>query len=542
MNRTRWSWGTGLRALHAVLSGGVAAGCLVVVFSSSRVVAHAEEVRDIGGRLELMVDDFLIEQTSGKARRVLHHPVPQEVVLVHDQPWEGSGCGYHSIFRDGERYRMYYKAWQLSVGKGKLTQPHALFTCYAESRDGVNWRKPDLGLIQFNGSKQNNIVLASGAVGGVQADAGHVAVFKDSNPDAPPQARYKAIVRSSGPKGLLVFGSPDGLRWAPLNDKPVITDGAFDSQNLAFWDSARREYRAYFRFFNEGRRDIRTATSKDFLHWTKPVGLIYPGAAKEQLYTNQIKPYDRAPHLLIGFPTRYLERGWSASMRDLPELEHRRLRAGVSTRYGTAITEGLLMTSRDGQTFHRFSEAFLRPGIQRKGTWAYGDQYIAWHAVETKSAAQNAPNELSIYATEGYWTGTSDRLRRYTLRIDGFASLAAPMRGGEMLTRPLRFAGNRLELNFSTSAAGGMRVEIQDVAGHPLKGFTLADCPVMFGDELQRTVSWTQGSDVSQLSGKPVRLRFELRDADLYALRFRAAAKETSPTASVPEAKSGGSP
>jgi len=514
----------------------------VVVFSSSRVVAHAEEVRDIGGRLELMVDDFLIEQTSGEARRVLHHPVPHEVVLVHDQPWEGSGCGYHSIFRDGERYRMYYKAWQLSVGKGKLTQPHALFTCYAESRDGVNWRKPDLGLIQFNGSKQNNIVLASGAVGGVQADAGHVAVFKDSNPDAPPQARYKAIVRSSGPKGLLVFGSPDGLRWAPLSDKPVITDGAFDSQNLAFWDSARREYRAYFRFFNEGRRDIRTATSKDFLHWTKPVGLIYPGAAKEQLYTNQIKPYDRAPHLLIGFPTRYLERGWSASMRDLPELEHRRLRAGVSTRYGTAITEGLLMTSRDGQTFHRFSEAFLRPGIQRKGTWAYGDQYIAWHAVETKSAAQNAPNELSIYATEGYWTGTSDRLRRYTLRIDGFASLAAPMRGGEMLTRPLRFAGNRLELNFSTSAAGGMRVEIQDVAGHPLKGFTLADCPVMFGDELQRTVSWTQGSDVSQLSGKPVRLRFELRDADLYALRFRAAAKETSPTASVPEAKSGGSP
>jgi len=202
-----------------------------------------------------------------------------------------------------------------------------------------------------------------------------------------------------------------------MNDgKPIITKGAFDSENLAFWDSVRKEYREYHRGFRDGRRDIMTSTSADFIHWTEPVWLEYPGAPKEHLYTNQIAPYYRAPHLFIGFPTRYVERGWSDSMRALPELQHREQRAAVSLRYGTALTEGLLMTSRDGQTFKRWGEAFLRPGIQRPGQWKYGDNYIAWHVIETKSAIDGAPNELSLYATEGYWTGTSSQLRRYTLR------------------------------------------------------------------------------------------------------------------------------
>jgi hypothetical protein len=114
-----------------------------------------------------------------------------------------------------------------------------------------------------------------------------------------------------------------------------------------------------------GLRAIRTATSKDFLHWENQQDLSYIDSPGEALYTNQVKPYHRAPHVLIGFPTRYVERGWSESMRRLPEREHREWRSKASDRYGMAITEGLFMASRDGVKFKRWNEAFLPPGIER---------------------------------------------------------------------------------------------------------------------------------------------------------------------------------
>ena len=474
----------------------------------------------IGSRLELMVDDALVERLSPEARLTLHHPVPQEVVLTFDQPWEGSGCNYVSVFPDGNRFRMYYHGWQLSVSPGKVDLPHDLVLCLAESADGIHWEKPELGLVEYQSSARNNIVLGVGMLDGVPIDPGHGAVFVDENPECPPDARYKAIVVSWELKGLIPLGSPDGLHWRPLAKEPVVTEGAFDSQNLAFWDPVLGAYRAYWRVFDEGRRDIVTATSPDLLHWSESTPLAYPGVPAEQLYTNQVKPYHRAPHVLIGFPTRYVERGWSPSMEALPELEHRRLRSSASDRYGMALTEGLLMTSRDGHTFRRWGEAFLRPGPERAGTWAYGHQYLGWHVIETPSALTGAPNELSLFATESYWTGTSSLLRRYTLRTDGFVSLNAPLSGGEFVTRPLTFEGCRLLLNFATSAAGALRVEVQDAAGAPLPGFALEECCHTFGDSLERPVVWKGGSDLGALAGRPVRLRVVLKDADLYAFRF----------------------
>jgi hypothetical protein len=293
------------------------------------------------------------------------------------------------------------------------------------------------------------------------------------------------------------------------------------------------QYRAYWRIFTAGVtsgtawqpagiRAIRTATSKDLLTWSEPVDLTYVDSPPEQLYTNAIKPYYRAPRILMGFPTRYVERGWSPSMEALPELDHRRMRSSAAPRYGMALTDGLFMTSRDGRRFHRFGEAFLPPGPERPGAWNYGHQYIAWHPVETPSVLPDAPRELSFYATESYWTGTSSELRRYTLRIDGFVSVQAPLSGGELVTKPLVFAGKHLELNFSTSAAGGICVELQDADGQPVPGFTLADCAEIYGDALERVVLWKGGSDVSSLAGKPVRLRFVIKDADLFSFRFVA--------------------
>ena len=495
-------------------------------------LAASTDATDIGSRRELFVESALIERLSGKAELRMHPPTPREIVLVHDEPWEGPGSAYHSLFKDGDLYRMYYKAWKHIPGKGpNYTAENPLACCYAESDDGIHWRKPKLGLFEFNGSKANNIVMASVTIGNLEIDAGHPAVFKDDNPNAAPDARYKAIFRSRKPNGLLAFKSPDGIHWSPLIDRPIITDGAFDSQNLAFWDAARGEYRAYWRFFLKGSiqddrnpvglRSIRTATSKDFIHWENQADLKYVDSPPEQLYTNQVKPYFRAPHLYLGFPMRYTDRGWSDSVRALPDLAHREFRSSIGARLGTALSDTVFMASRDGVTFKRWNEAFLRPGIEREGTWSYGQLCVAWQVVETKSALAGAPNELSLYAAESYFSGAKgSTVRRHTLRMDGFVSVQAPMSGGELVTKPIRFKGRQLSLNFATSAAGGIRVEIQDAAGRPLPGFSLDDCVLVFGDSLERRVTWKNGSDLSALTKQPVRLRFALEDADLFAYQF----------------------
>ncbi len=90
-----------------------------------------------------------------------------------------------------------------------------------------------------------------------------------------------------------------------------------------------------------------------------------------------------------------------------------------------------------------------------------------------------------------------------------------------MVTRPIVFRGKELELNYSTSAAGSIRVELQDASGQPVAHYSLADAVEIVGDHLARTVAWKGGSDLSKLAGTPVRLRFVMRDADLYSLRFK---------------------
>ncbi|MFT5325424.1 MAG: hypothetical protein ACI8P0_003293 [Planctomycetaceae bacterium] len=483
---------------------------------------NGQEAIEIGSRRELFVDGHLIHKLVGAQRR-MHQPVAREIAVVHDAPWEGAGSGYHSVIHDGDTYRMYHRGSKLGVENGRLKVGGQVY-CYAESRDGIRWEKPNLGLYEHGGSKENNIFWTGVGIH-------NFAPFLDTKPGCPPESRFKALAGTAAEGGLFAFHSPDGIHWSLTRKEPVVTEGAFDSQNLAFWDATAGKYRAYFRTFTAGittgkmwkpagYRAIRTASSSDFLSWGDEADLTYEDSPVEHLYTNQIGPYFRAPHILIGFPTRYIERGWSPSMRALPQLEHREMRSEAHLRYGTSLTEGLLMASRNGVHFERWNEAFLKPGPQRPETWQYGHNYIAWHAVETKSSLPGAPNELSLYATEGSWTGDSNAIRRYTLRLDGFVSVNAGWRGGELITKPLKFTGDRLDLNFSTSVAGDIRVEIQDADGKSFPGFTLDDSTEIFGDEIDRTVQWKNGSDVSSLSGKTVRLRFVLKDADLFALKF----------------------
>ena len=179
------------------------------------------------------------------------------------------------------------------------------------------------------------------------------------------------------------------------------------------------------------------------------------------------------------------------------------------------------MASRDGYHFKRWNEAFIRPGPERPGTWHYGSPSLAWGLIETPSPLPGAPQELSMYATENYWHGTGSALRRYTLRLDGFVSASAKWTGGSLLTKPIIFSGDRLELNFSTSAAGSVRVEIQDAEGNALTGLSLDECPEHFGDSDAKTIVWNNEPALSDHAGSPVRILFELRDADLFSFRFQ---------------------
>lgn len=494
-----------MNRLHYVL-----ALSLLCVARPDALLGEEGGVVELGTRREMFVDDYLTERRERLELR-LHAPVPREIVLVHDAPWEGSGCGYHTVFRDGDVVRMYYVGADLTSEDGAELASRPIYACYAESRDGIHWVKPELGLFDFAGSKRNNIVWS-----GPRLD--NFTPFKDANPRCPPDELYKAV--ASGPGGLFGYKSPDGVHWSPLADEPLITKGAFDTQNNAFWDSLRGHYWCYVRDFHDRIRDIRVSTSPDFRAWSEPELLQFVDSPDEPLYTNQVQPYYRAPHLFVGFPTRYVERGWSPSMQALPDPAHRRRRMKFHPRYGTAITDGQFMTSRDGRTFDRWDEAFLRPGPERKHNWLYGDCYQNLGLLETAAEDPDAPPELSVYVIEDNWKRPT-RLRRYTLRIDGFVSLHARQEAGEFVTKPLVFSGRELALNFSTSAAGHVHVELQDTAGTAIPGFALADCDELFGDTLQRVVTWKEKSDVGGLAGKPVRLRLVMSDADVYSLKFR---------------------
>ncbi|MDH7570888.1 MAG: glucokinase, partial [Armatimonadota bacterium] len=281
----------------------------------------------IGDRLQLFVDDHLLYARASAVLR-LHPPIPREVAISFDAPWEGPSSTYVAVAKEGARYHAWYR------GSG----PGHEVTCYAHSTDGIVWQKPALGLFAFNGSKENNIIWTG-------KGAHNFTPFLDTNPAAKPEERFKAL--AGGP--LLALASPDGVHWKPMREEPVITQGAFDSQNLAFWDSARGRYAAYYRGFRNGVRAVLTSTSDDFLHWTPPQWIELGDTPAEHFYTNATTPYFRAPYLLLAFPMRFVpDRKWNPSH---PEL---------------GISDGVFLTSRDGVRFDRtFMEAFLRKGRMR---------------------------------------------------------------------------------------------------------------------------------------------------------------------------------
>ncbi len=450
---------------------------------------------DIDSRRELFIDHHLIGSLNG-VRLVLHRPQPREIVFEFDQPWEGLYSGYETVLKDGETYRFYYR--------GMPEAKHDLDTeviCVAESKDGIHWTRPKLGIYEVRGTKDNNVVLAR------NRGCHNLAPFIDTNPNCPAEERYKAL-GGTGEPGLLAFVSADGLHWKQLQADPVITKGAFDSQNNAFWSVSEKQYVCYFRVFRDEIRWIARTTSMDFVHWSEPIDLELGGKIREHLYTNQFDPYVRAPHIYLGLPTRYLP-----GRRVLTDEEAKRIGTPTKWNYVDDCTDILLASARGGDNFQRtFMEAFVRPGADLQN-WTSRANYAA------RGIVQTGERELSLYVKHhsGY---PSNHVQRYVIRPDGFVSVQAPYNGGEFITKPFTFTGAKLSLNYATSAVGGLFVEIQTPDGKPIEGFALADCLEMIGDRIDHTVNWKKGSDVNPLAGKPVRLQFVMKDADLYSMQF----------------------
>jgi len=503
----------------------------------------------ISSRLELFVDDWLIDRLCGAERR-LHHPVPQEVSMVFDRPWEGNHSGPKSVLRtDDGRYRLYYSAGRCGLpellGDGvDWVDTRQVFGCYLESSDGIHWTRPSAGQFEVAGTRDNNIILTPETGG---RSPGGIGPFEDTRPGVPPEERYKGVSGLSG--RVFAYCSPDGIHWRMLSDEPLIE--GYDSEHFAFWDSEREEYRCYCRHRRiaayqagmeeldkvdvvtddltgltadglDNGRDITTTTSKDFIHWTKPQFISYSPGRVNELYENVIQPYYRAPHIIMGFPLRYVDRGWTAALEQMPGMEIRRIRSAMfSEREGTVVTDAMLMCSRDRSHFEMWPESFIRPGMGVENNWTYWDNFVARGMVETPSRVDGAPDEISLYLTENLLRPGGSQVRRHTLRVDGFVSVCAPLRGGEMLTRPLLFEGSELVMNYSTSAAGTVQAELQDAQGVPLPGFALADSELMYGDSLEQAMLWKNHPNLGKWAGTPVRLRFVLKDADLFSLRFR---------------------
>ena len=446
-----------------------------------RAMPGEKTVYAINEHRELFVDDFLLDGQSGNIERRLQHPVPQEIALKLDKPWEGETSAYFAMVQDGTRVLMYYRGQTKPGTDGQVC-------CVAESNDGIHFERLNAGLYECEGSKENNIIWQGVA-------AHNFTPFLDANPAAAKDERFKAIAYSHHGKGLGVFGSPDGVHWRELLDHAAITDGAFDSQNLAFYDAQRGCYVDYHRKGRNGVRDVMTCTSADFRTWTSPVFLEYADPRQEHLYTNGILPYPRAPHIYLGMPARFVPG-----------------RTKIVGRKEPGVSDAILMSSRDGLHFDRWSEALIRPSTEPE-VWTDRNNYPAWGILET------GPEELSVYWTEHY-RHPGMRLRRGTLRKDGFVSLHSGGKAGEIVTRPLTFTGKGLHINYASDAVGWIRFELCEVDGTAIPGFSFYDSELLFGNELDHLVTWKQGSDVAALAGRPVRLRMRLENADVYSFQF----------------------
>lgn len=460
---------------------------------------------DLGGNRFLFLDTFLLAKIQN-AGITVNAPRFDALVLIADRPWEKGGItSYGNVLfgPDIQKYRLYYVPINLDVSPN-------FSVALALSENGVDWEKPNLGAVEWNGSTDNNLVIAGQREGTVIID-----------PNAPPDQRY-AFLSSHPELKTRLFTSPDGIHFGMQG--PLISSLHSDSQISTFWDADARQYCHYPRVVSDGLRATGfVATNTMDQPWPDSIPVVISRDDRDppgmDLYTNACQKYALARGAYVGFPTPYYHYNEPA---DRAYLNAPALAIGGKTNDGAIETQ--LATSRDGRTWTRYRTpyiplgfydgldvkiAMMIPGIlyEKDRLYQYFMGYTFTHG-DTQIRHGNGGRALG-------------GVFRVEQRLDGFVSLDFAYEGGSVITEPFIFSGNRLVLNINTSAAGEARVAILHAAGEEVDRYGLADAHIINGNYLESTVVWRDGeSDVSRLAGLPIRLHFKCRGAKLYSFQF----------------------
>jgi hypothetical protein len=471
----------------------------------------------LGSAKHLTWNHRLFDQVDGVRFEMQRPHVTGERLLTGDRPWESWQLGgMSSLLHENGRFRLWY-----GVSHG-IRNGEEYAVAYAESDDGLHWTKPDLGLVEYEGSRKNNLVVGYSSVVGQ--------VFVD--PNSPENARYRMLVAiyphkpGDPPRYLTLLSSPDGLRWtAP--ERNVVREGEFalDTQSQAYWDRDRQSYVLFTRMGPW--RQVGRSESRDPFVFPPPVHVLRPETpSRADYYQAGVTQYAEARNAYFALVPVFFHPG---DERGQPTDGHPLLRFRYMGNEVSAVAPDTLdlhlFTSDDSIAWERrgehepfvglgpdgrFDSRSLYPGVGyavlKDELWFY---YSAYDCTHIESLDGDRPFEKSL--------GT---ITRATLRRDGFVAARAGHAGGELRTHPVTFTGSQLELNLDCSAGGFANVELQSATGEPLPGYTLADSDRIYHNNLRKIVTWKGQADLSSLSGRPVRLRIQLRDSKLYALQF----------------------
>ena len=484
-------------------------GTFVLVFCLTHLgSSYAQAPVDVGARKQLFLDGLFIESAQNVSLRVQPPHKTDEIVLRKEHPWEDALINWFGVMQDpGQidkqaKYRMWYEAYDVA---GWPTGSDTSF-CYAESRDGVHWTKPELGLCEYQGSKKNNVLFRDIGPAGAHSRVHGTCVFRD--PTAPPASRYKAVsqgvFQSVGkpPHRIAGMFSADGLRWTRYAT-PICNVFA-DSQYSAFWDVRLKKYVLFGRVF-EPTTAVGRTESDEFSHFQPPQLVLQTNAddpPKSMFYNSAVMQYPFAERVYLMFPSRY----------DLS-------RETLDIR---------LAVSRDGVHWSRPDQAVAWIPLGERGAWDSGSLYIGHGMLRVGdqlwqyySGASMKHNETTL---ENLTQGKQERFfSRIIIQLDRFVSVAADATGGTFVTPPLQFTGEALRINMQVAPGGSVRIGLLDENSQPVPGLGLTDCQPIEGDAIAHTVRWKQGNSVAMRSGKPTRMQVELKDARLYAFLFTAA-------------------
>lgn len=484
-----------------------AVGRLATVASVSSLVASddlrpVDRVRLIGSNKVMFVDHEFIAKSDG-VRLKLHPPRKTGERLVESEhPWESATLNWFSVLRDEDRYRMWYECYDV---EGWPTADDTSF-CYAESTDGIRWTKPKLGLVSYRGSKENNILFRQIGTGKHRSRVHGSGVFLD--PSAPPEARYKCVsqglFQGIGDRPHYVAGmtSPDGLRWTRV-PQPICPVFA-DSQYSGFWDTQQRRYVIVGRVSGRGGRAIgRSASDRfdGFEPFTRVLETDEHDPPESDLYNPACQQYPGSPGLYLMFPSLFRHR------EDTLDIRLAVSRDGVKWTRPDRETSFIPLgqpADFDGGSLYMGNGGCLRTGDEL--SFYFSGSTLKHGEVELESLTD--PKKRRV-------------ISRAVARPDRLVSVTAGNAGGQFDTPLMRFTGDRLVVNAAARPGGTVRVGLLDADNRPISGRDVSECQALQHDEESWMVSWAEGNGVARISEQSIRLRIELRDADVFGFQFQ---------------------